>query len=163
MSISMISAVIMHWWSSQSWSTWVRRRVKSGHSILRKQTLSCSRGASGAPCETAFREREGVKQSWQIFEGVFHGAPELLLPMSKTSGEGITWLFKLKGKQEMHRQWKHGWVSWKSMRTLPSCVGMGSVWTRIDCTCISQRTQRIKGKRKCTPPDEENWQIGNSG
>lgn len=67
---------------------------------------------SDVPWESAFREK-GVKQSWHIFEGVFHGAPELSFPMSKKSGKGIKWLFKLKGKKKMHRQWKQGWVSWE--------------------------------------------------
>lgn len=35
-----------------------------------------------------------MEQNWQIFEGVFHGAPELLFLMNKKSGKGITWLFK---------------------------------------------------------------------
>lgn len=33
-------------------------------------------------------ETRGVEQSWQIFEDVFHGEPELLFPMSKKLGKG---------------------------------------------------------------------------
>jgi len=38
-----LAAVISHWWSSQSWGIRVRWRVKSGPSMLGKQTSSSSR------------------------------------------------------------------------------------------------------------------------
>ena len=75
------------------------------------------------PWETALRDK-GAEQSWQIFKDTFHRAQELLIPRCKKSGkEGKrpAWLsqdllVKLKGKKEMHRQWKQGQVSWEEYR-----------------------------------------------
>jgi len=65
--------------------------------------------------ETALGDK-GAEQSWQIFKDTFHKAQELSIPRCKKSGkEGrrLAWLSqdllaKLKGKKEMHRQWKQG-------------------------------------------------------
>ncbi|GAB0209193.1 hypothetical protein GRJ2_003385000 [Grus japonensis] len=73
--------------------------------------------------ETALRDK-GAEQSWQIFKDAFYRAQELLIPRCKKSGkEGkrLAWmsqdlLVKLKGKKEMHRQWKRGQVSWEEYR-----------------------------------------------
>lgn len=43
--------------------------------------------ASDAPRKLPLETRQ-VERSWQIFEDAFHGAPELLFPMSKKSGKG---------------------------------------------------------------------------
>ncbi|KAK4816396.1 hypothetical protein QYF61_016713 [Mycteria americana] len=71
-----------------------------------------------------FKEDKGAEQSWQIFKDAFHRAQELSIPRCKKSGkEGKrpAWmsqelLVKLKGKKEMHRQWKQGQVSWEQYR-----------------------------------------------
>jgi len=70
---------------------------------------------SKTPWETVLRDK-GAEQSWQIFKDTFHKAQELSIPRCKKSGkEGrrLAWLSqdllaKLKGKKEMHRQWKQG-------------------------------------------------------
>jgi len=70
-----------------------------------------------------FRDR-GTEQSWQIFKDAFHRAQELSVPRCKKSGkEGKrpAWLnqdllVKLKGKMELHRQWKQGQVLWEEYR-----------------------------------------------
>ncbi|KFQ65391.1 hypothetical protein N335_01657, partial [Phaethon lepturus] len=76
------------------------------------------------PWETALRDK-GAEQSWQIFKDAFQRAQELLIPRSKKSGkEGNrpAWLSqdllgKLKGKKEMHKQWKQGHSeSWEEYR-----------------------------------------------
>ncbi|KFQ65375.1 hypothetical protein N334_04245, partial [Pelecanus crispus] len=75
------------------------------------------------PWETGLRDK-GAEQSWQIFKDASHRKQELLIPRCKKSGkEGKTlaWmspdlLDKLKGKKEMHRQWKQGQVSWEEYR-----------------------------------------------
>ncbi|KFZ48098.1 hypothetical protein N321_03191, partial [Antrostomus carolinensis] len=72
------------------------------------------------PWETSLKDK-GAEQSWQIFKDVFHRAQELLIPRCLKSGKGgkrQVWLsqdllVKLKGKMELHRQWKQGQVSWK--------------------------------------------------
>jgi len=66
----------------------------------------------------------GAEQSWQIFKDTFHRVQELSVPRCKKSGkEGKrpAWLsqdllIKLKGKRELHRQWKQGQVSWEEYR-----------------------------------------------
>ncbi|PKU39791.1 rna-directed dna polymerase from mobile element jockey-like [Limosa lapponica baueri] len=78
---------------------------------------------SKGPWETALRDN-GAEQSWQIFKDAFHRVQELSIPRCKKSGkEGKTraWLsqdllVKLKGKEEMPRQWKQGQVSWEEHR-----------------------------------------------
>ncbi|KFQ74137.1 hypothetical protein N335_02350, partial [Phaethon lepturus] len=76
-----------------------------------------------APWETSLRDK-GAEQGWQIFKDAFHRAQDLLIPRYRKSGkEGKrpAWLsqdllVKLKGKKEMHRQWKQGQVSWDEYR-----------------------------------------------
>jgi len=78
---------------------------------------------SRTPWEMVLRDR-GTEQRWQIFEDAFHRTQELSVPRCKKSGkEGKTpaWLsrdllVKLKGKRELHRQWKQGQVSWEECR-----------------------------------------------
>ncbi|KFQ77747.1 hypothetical protein N335_12351, partial [Phaethon lepturus] len=78
---------------------------------------------SRTPWETALRDK-GTEQSWQIFKDAFHREQELSIPRGKKSGrEGkrLAWLSgdqmgKLKGKNEVHRQWKQGQVSWDEYR-----------------------------------------------
>ena len=73
--------------------------------------------------ETVLRDRE-AEQSWQIFKDAFHKAQELSIPQCKNSGrEGtrLAWLsrdllVKLKGKRELHRQWKQGHISREEYR-----------------------------------------------
>ncbi|KFQ78147.1 hypothetical protein N335_09061, partial [Phaethon lepturus] len=75
------------------------------------------------PWETVLTDK-GAEQNWQIFEDTFHRVQELSIPRCKKSGkEGKrpAWLSgdllgKLKGKKEMHRQWKQGQVSWDEYR-----------------------------------------------
>jgi len=77
---------------------------------------------------------------WQIFKNAFHKAQDLPVPRCKKSGnEGKrqAWLsgdllVKLKGKRELHRQWKQGQVSWESIGILPVCVGIRSGGPRHD-------------------------------
>ncbi|KFQ75511.1 hypothetical protein N337_12410, partial [Phoenicopterus ruber ruber] len=78
---------------------------------------------SRTPWETALRDKV-AGQSWQIFKDAFHRAQHLSIPRCKKSGkEGKrpAWLsrdllVKIKGKREMHRQWKQGQVSWEEYR-----------------------------------------------
>ncbi|KFQ31696.1 hypothetical protein N332_00599, partial [Mesitornis unicolor] len=75
------------------------------------------------PWEMALIDK-GAEQCWRIFKEAFHRAQELLIPKCKKSGkEGKrpAWLnqdllAKLKGKIELHRQWKQGQVSWEEYR-----------------------------------------------
>ncbi|KGL92594.1 hypothetical protein N301_15996, partial [Charadrius vociferus] len=75
------------------------------------------------PWETALRDK-GAEQSWHIFKDAFLRDQELSIPRCKKPGkEGKrpAWLsqdllVKLKGKKEMHRQWKQGQVSWEEYR-----------------------------------------------
>jgi len=75
------------------------------------------------PWETTLRDK-GAEQSWQIFKDAAQKAQELSIPRCKKPGkEGkrLAWLsrdphVKLKGKKEMHRQWKQGQVSWEEYR-----------------------------------------------
>ncbi|KFQ81143.1 hypothetical protein N335_03187, partial [Phaethon lepturus] len=76
-----------------------------------------------SPWETALRDK-GAEQSWQIFKDTFHRAQELFIPRCKklgNEGKRPAWLSgdllgKLKGRKEMHRQWKQGQVSWEEYR-----------------------------------------------
>jgi len=78
---------------------------------------------SRTPWETVLRDR-GAEQSWQIFKHALRRAQELSVPRYKKSGkEGKrpAWLsrdllVKLKGKRELHTQWKQGQVSWEDYR-----------------------------------------------
>lgn len=69
-------------------------------------------------CESVLRDKEAV-QTWQIFRDTFLRVQEIELPRSKKlgkEGKRLAWLswdmlVKLKGKKEMHGQWKQGQVS----------------------------------------------------
>ncbi|KAK4831467.1 hypothetical protein QYF61_017715 [Mycteria americana] len=75
------------------------------------------------PWKTALRDK-GAEQSRQIFKDAFHKAQELSIPRYKKSGKegkrqarmSQDLLVKLKGKKEMHRQWKQGQTSWEEYR-----------------------------------------------
>ncbi|KFQ80797.1 hypothetical protein N335_00574, partial [Phaethon lepturus] len=75
------------------------------------------------PWETPLGDK-GAEQSRQIFKDSFYRAQELLIPRYKKSGKDgkrPAWLSedllgKLKGKKEMHRQWKQGQGSWDEYR-----------------------------------------------
>ncbi|KFZ50921.1 hypothetical protein N321_00760, partial [Antrostomus carolinensis] len=77
------------------------------------------------PWETALKDK-GAEQSWQIFKNDFHRAQELSIPRCKKLGkegkrpaqQSQDLLVKLKGKVELHRQWKQGQVSWKEYRNI---------------------------------------------
>lgn len=87
---------------------------------------------SGLSCKTAQRS-QGVEQSWQISEEVFHRAEELAIPRNKKScQESTRWawlsrerLVKLKGLNQMQRQWKQGEMSWEGHEDEFSSVVMG--------------------------------------
>ncbi|KFQ76863.1 hypothetical protein N335_14424, partial [Phaethon lepturus] len=74
---------------------------------------------SRTPWETALRHK-GAGQSWRVFRDAFCRAQELSIPRCKKSGkEGKrpAWLSrdllgKLKGRKEMHKQWKQRQGSW---------------------------------------------------
>jgi len=72
---------------------------------------------SRTPWEMVLRDRRS-EQCWQIFKDAFHRAQDFSVPRCKKTGKGKrpAWLsrdllVKLKGKREMHRQWKQGQVS----------------------------------------------------
>ncbi|KFQ68276.1 hypothetical protein N335_06719, partial [Phaethon lepturus] len=101
-------------------------QVKSKVRTLNFRKANCQlfkESVNRTPWEYALRDK-GAEQSWQVFKDVFHRAQELLIPRCKKSGrEGKrqAWLSrdllcKLKGKKEMHRQWKQGWGSWDKYR-----------------------------------------------
>ncbi|KAK4830768.1 hypothetical protein QYF61_013257 [Mycteria americana] len=104
------------------------------------------------PWETALRDK-GAEQSWQIFKDAFHRAKELSIPRCKKSGkEGkrLAWLsqdllVKLKGKKEMHRQWKQGQVSWEEYRgdawLCRGGVRKAKVWLELN---LARNTKNIK-------------------
>ncbi|KFQ69267.1 hypothetical protein N335_01811, partial [Phaethon lepturus] len=90
------------------------------------------------PWETALGDK-GAEQSWQIFKDAFHRSQEVLIPRCKKSGkEGKrpAWLsgdllVKLKGKKEMHRQWKQGQVSWEEYRDAAQLCRHGVRKTKV--------------------------------
>jgi len=71
-----------------------------------------------------FPRDKGAEQSWQIVKDAFHREQVLSVPRCKKSGKKgkrPAWLsgdllVKLKGKKELHRQWKQGQVSWEEHR-----------------------------------------------
>ncbi|KFR07546.1 hypothetical protein Y956_13252, partial [Nipponia nippon] len=75
------------------------------------------------PWETALRDK-GAEHSYQIFKEAFHRGQELSILRCKKSGKeskqptqmSQDLLLKLKGKKEMHRQWKQGQVSLEEYR-----------------------------------------------
>jgi len=87
---------------------------------------------SRTPWETVHRLR-GAEQSWQIFKDTSYRAQKLSVPRYKESGkEGKrpAWLSQdllvtLKGKRDLHRQWKQGRVSWEECRDAAWLCGDG--------------------------------------
>ncbi|KAK4816005.1 hypothetical protein QYF61_010873 [Mycteria americana] len=84
--------------------------------VLRLETFQLFKElVSRTPWETFLRDKGG-EQSWQIFKDACHRVQELSISRYKKTGkEGKrpAWLsrdllVKLKGKKEMHRQWKQG-------------------------------------------------------
>ncbi|KFQ80133.1 hypothetical protein N335_04342, partial [Phaethon lepturus] len=98
---------------------------------------------SKTPWETALRDK-GAEQSWQIFKDTFHRVQELSIPRGKKSRKEckrLAWLsqdlmVKLKGKKEMHRQWKQGQVSREDYRdTAQLCrdgVRKAKAWLEVN-------------------------------
>jgi len=70
----------------------------------------------------------GAEQSWHVFKDAFRRAQELSIPRCKNSGrEGKKpalrsqdLLVTLKGKRELHKQWKQGLASWEEYRDAAS-------------------------------------------
>ncbi|KAK4811070.1 hypothetical protein QYF61_016356 [Mycteria americana] len=128
---------------------------------------------NGTPWETALRDK-GAEQSWQIFKDDFHRVQELLILRCKKSGkEGKrpAWmsqdlLVKLKGKKEMHRQWKQGQVSWEEYRdTARLCrdgVRKAKAWLELNLARDTKNNKKgfyryVSQKRKVkesVPPDD---------
>ncbi|KFM04153.1 hypothetical protein AS27_10717, partial [Aptenodytes forsteri] len=90
------------------------------------------------PWKTGLRDK-GAEQSRQIFKNAFHRAQELSIPRCKKTGkEGKrpVWLsqdllVKLKGKKEMHRQWKQGQVSSEEYRDLAQLCRDGASKAKV--------------------------------
>ncbi|KAK4818023.1 hypothetical protein QYF61_004147 [Mycteria americana] len=129
-----------------------------------------------APWETALGDK-GAEQSWQIFKDAFHKVQELLIPRCKKSGKEVkrpAWmsqdlLVKLKGKKEMHRQWKQGERSWEEYRdTARLCRdGVRKAKAQLELN-LARDTKKNRGfyrKRRSKkayappPPDEQDWQT----
>ncbi|KFQ06524.1 hypothetical protein N330_02323, partial [Leptosomus discolor] len=78
---------------------------------------------NSTPWETALRDN-GAEQSWWISKDAFHTMQWLSIPRCKKQGKqgkrparlSRYLLSKLKGKKEMHRQWKQGRVSSEEYR-----------------------------------------------
>ncbi|KFQ11595.1 hypothetical protein N330_13859, partial [Leptosomus discolor] len=138
-----------------------RRALKFGKANFQLFKESVSR----SPWETALRDK-GAGQSWQIFEDTFHGVQELSIPRCQKSGKQgkrPAWrsrdlLGKLKGKKELHRQWKQGQVLWEehrdAARIRKAKVQLELNWARDakDNDGLLQVCQPEKeDQRKCTP------------
>ena len=134
------------------------------------------------PWETVLRDK-GAEQSWQIFKDAFNRVQELSIPRCKKSGkEGKrqAWmnqdpLVKLKGKKEMHRQWKQGQVSWEEYRDAARLCrdGVRKAKARLELNLARDAKNNKKGfhrhvsqKRKVNgsvPLNEQAWQTGDNG
>jgi len=107
----------------------VNRKVRIRNFRKAKFQLS-KRLVSRMSWESSLRDR-GAEQSWRIFKDTFHTTH--LMPRCKKSGkEGkrLSWLscdllVKLKGKKEMHRQWKQGQGSWEEYRDAAQLCRLG--------------------------------------
>lgn len=82
------------------------------------------------PWEIALKDK-GEEQSWQIFKGISQEgrASETQVKEIGQERQETEWLYwniltELKGKNEMHRCWKKGQVSWKEYRN--------TVWLCMD-------------------------------
>ncbi|PKU42375.1 hypothetical protein llap_7322 [Limosa lapponica baueri] len=103
---------------------------------------------SRTPWETALRDK-GAEQSWQVVKDAFHIEQDLSFSRCKKSGEEgkrSAWLsrnllVKLNGKNEMHRQWKQGQVSWEEYR---EAAQLCRDWVR---KAKAQLDQNLKGNR----------------
>jgi len=115
-----------------------------------------------------------------IFRDAFHRVQEFSLPRCEKSGKDgkrPAWLsrdllVKLKGKKEMHRQWKQGQVSWEEYKdTAQQCrsgVSKAKVQLELNLTRGTKNNQKgfcryVSQKRKVSesvPPKGtqlENW------
>ncbi|KFQ20168.1 hypothetical protein N332_09221, partial [Mesitornis unicolor] len=116
------------------------------------------------PWQMALKDK-GAEQSWQIFKEAFHREQELSIPKCKKSGrEGKrpAWmsrdlLAKLKGKMELHRQWKQGQVSWEEyMDVAWVCrdkVRKAKAWLELNMVRDAKKTKKgfyryVNQKRK---------------
>ncbi|KFP63365.1 hypothetical protein N322_04034, partial [Cariama cristata] len=106
------------------------------------------------PWETALRDK-GAEQSWQIFKDTFRRVQELSIPRCKKAdkeGKRPAWLscdllVKLKGKKEMHRQWKQGQVSFEEYRdTARLCRdGVRKAKAQLELNLVSEAKKNMKG------------------
>ncbi|KFQ66130.1 hypothetical protein N335_00947, partial [Phaethon lepturus] len=116
------------------------------------------------PWENALRDK-GAEQSWQIFKDAFHRAQELLIPRCQKSGKEVmrpAWLSgdllgKVKGKKEMHRQWKRGQLSWDEYRDAAQFgrdgVRKAKVWLELNLASNTKNNKKgfyryVSQKRK---------------
>ncbi|KAK4828824.1 hypothetical protein QYF61_000881 [Mycteria americana] len=95
------------------------------------------------PSETVLRDK-GAEQICQIFKDAFYRVQDLSILKCKKSGKegkrracmSRDLLVKLKGKNEMHRQWKQGQVTWEEYRdTACLCrdgVRKAKVWLELN-------------------------------
>ncbi|KAK4825362.1 hypothetical protein QYF61_026881 [Mycteria americana] len=135
------------------------------------------------PWETALRDK-GAEQSFpQSFKNAFRRVQELSITSCKKSGkEGKrpAWmspdlLVKLKGKKEMHRQWKQGQVSWEEYRDT-ACLcrdGVRKAKAQLELNLARDAKNNKKGfysisarkgkLKKAYPPDEQDSQTVFSG
>ena len=116
-----------------------------------------------------------AEQSWHIFKDAFQRAQDLSIPMCKKSGKegkrparlSKDLLVKLKGKKEMHRQWKQGQGSWDEYRDFGwlcrDGVKKAKAWLELNLAKDAKSMKKIfnryvsqkrKGQRKGTCPDE---------
>ncbi|KFQ67578.1 hypothetical protein N335_10393, partial [Phaethon lepturus] len=108
------------------------------------------------PWETALRDRR-AEQRWQIFKDAFHRAQELSIPRCKKSGkEGKrpAWLSgellgKLKGRKEMHGQWKQGQGSWDEYRDAARLCRDGVRRAKVQLELNLTRDAKNKKKGFC--------------
>jgi len=120
----------------------------------------------------------GAEQSWQIFKDVFCRAQEHLVPRCKKSGkEGkrLAWhsqdlLVQLKGKRELHRQWKQGQVSSEECRDAGQLyrgeVRRAKMQLELNLARDAKNNKKgfyryVNQKKKLKeslPPNEQEWQ-----
>lgn len=83
-------------------------------------------------------------------------------------------LVKIKGKKEIHRNWKQGQVSWEECRDIAwlyrDGVGNAKAWLELNLARDTKSnkdfyryvSQKRRVKENVPHPDEHNWQTGNS-
>jgi len=177
------AAVIMHqcsWWSLRDRG---QEKSKVRTQNFRKANFQLFKElVSRTPLEMSLRDK-GAEQSWQVFKDTFHREQELSIPRCKKSekeGKRPTWpiqdlVVKLKGKKEIHKQWKQGQVSWEDYRDTARLyrdeVRQAKVQLELNLArdarngkkdfyrCVSQKR---KVKENIPPTDEKDWQTANN-